>query len=294
MDDRLPRKLTAILYADVAGYSRLTGNDEDTTHRHLSEYLDYISATIQAGRGQIVHYAGDAVLARFDAVIDALSSAVTIQNEINTRNKEVDDDRKLQFRIGVNLGDVIEDRGDIYGDGVLEILQDGFGFLRSADSSYLAGPDDIYVSPSQIRRFNLRTGDTVAGKIRPPKDGERYFALRKVNEINVEPPENAKHKVLFEDLSCTLPRGGIVGIIGANGAGKTTTFYMIVGLVTPNSGKIYLDNEAITKEPVYKRAQKGVGYLAQEASVFRKLSGEDNNKAVLEMSIMTKQEKRYR
>lgn len=90
---------------------------------------------------------------------------------------------------------------DIYGDGVLEILQDGFGFLRSADSSYLAGPDDIYVSPSQIRRFNLRTGDNIAGKIRPPKDGERYFALLKVNEINFEPPEKAKHKILFENLT---------------------------------------------------------------------------------------------
>ncbi len=90
---------------------------------------------------------------------------------------------------------------DIYGDGVLEILQDGFGFLRSADSSYLAGPDDIYVSPSQIRRFNLRTGDTVAGKIRPPKEGERYFALLKVNEINYESPELAKNKVLFENLT---------------------------------------------------------------------------------------------
>ena len=89
----------------------------------------------------------------------------------------------------------------IYGDGVLEILQDGFGFLRSADSSYMAGPDDIYVSPSQIRRFNLRTGDSVSGKIRPPKDSERYFALLKVDEINYEPPENSKNKVLFENLT---------------------------------------------------------------------------------------------
>ncbi len=87
---------------------------------------------------------------------------------------------------------------DIFGDGVLEILQDGFGFLRSADSSYLAGPDDIYVSPSQIRRFNLRTGDTISGKIRPPKEGERYFALLKVNEVNFDKPENARSKILLK------------------------------------------------------------------------------------------------
>ncbi len=90
---------------------------------------------------------------------------------------------------------------DIYGDGVLEILQDGFGFLRSAGSSYLAGPDDIYVSPSQIRRFNMRKGDTISGKIRPPKDGERYFALLKVSEVNGEAPEKSKSKILFENLT---------------------------------------------------------------------------------------------
>lgn len=94
---------------------------------------------------------------------------------------------------------------DIFGDGVLEILQDGFGFLRSPDSSYLAGPDDIYVSPSQIRRFSLRTGDTISGKIRPPKDNERYFAMLKVEQINYEAPENAKHKILFSNLTPLFP-----------------------------------------------------------------------------------------
>jgi transcription termination factor Rho len=93
----------------------------------------------------------------------------------------------------------------ISGDGTLEVLQDGFGFLRSPDISYLAGPDDIYVSPSQIRRFNLHTGDTIEGEIRTPKDGERYFALVKVDTVNGEPPENAKNKILFENLTPLFP-----------------------------------------------------------------------------------------
>ncbi|TWV81105.1 transcription termination factor Rho [Moraxella sp. VT-16-12] len=93
----------------------------------------------------------------------------------------------------------------IYGDGVLEILPDGFGFLRSSEGSYLAGPDDIYVSPSQIRRFNLQTGDSIAGQIRPPKDGERYFALLKVSEINFDTPDRSRHKLIFENLTPLFP-----------------------------------------------------------------------------------------
>jgi transcription termination factor Rho len=120
---------------------------------------------------------------------------------------------------------------DIFGDGVLEILQDGFGFLRSADSSYLAGPDDIYVSPSQIRRFGLRTGDTVSGKIRPPKEGERYFALLKVNEINYEKPEAAKGKVLFENLTPLHPNERLSLELG-NGSTEDITA-RVIDLASP-------------------------------------------------------------
>ncbi len=119
-----------------------------------------------------------------------------LENLARTRKQEV---------IAAILRKQAKNGEDIYGDGTLEILQDGFGFLRSADSSYLAGPDDIYVSPSQIRRFNLRTGDSIAGKIRPPKDGERYFALLKVDEINVSEPNTKKHKILFENLTPLFP-----------------------------------------------------------------------------------------
>ena len=99
-----------------------------------------------------------------------------------------------------------EQNGFIYGEGVLEILPDGFGFLRAPDYNYLPGPDDIYVSPSQIRRFNLRTGDVVSGQIRPPKEGERYFALLKVEAINYEEPEKARDKILFDNLTPLYPQ----------------------------------------------------------------------------------------
>ena len=118
MDQRLPRKLAAILYADVAGYSRLTGEDEDATHLVLRSHLDFISSAIQSHSGRVVHYAGDAVLADFGTVLDALTCAMVIQDELKNRNEKFSDDRKVQFRIGVNLGDVIIDQDEIYGDGV--------------------------------------------------------------------------------------------------------------------------------------------------------------------------------
>ncbi|MFW2374129.1 MAG: transcription termination factor Rho [Gammaproteobacteria bacterium] len=120
---------------------------------------------------------------------------------------------------------------DIFGDGVLEILQDGFGFLRSADCSYLAGPDDIYVSPSQIRRFGLRTGDTLAGKIRPPKDGERYFAMLKVDSINYDTPESARNKVAFENLTPLHPQDRLK-VERGNGSTEDITA-RIIDLVAP-------------------------------------------------------------
>ncbi len=120
---------------------------------------------------------------------------------------------------------------EISGDGVLEILPDGFGFLRSASESYLAGPDDIYVSPSQIRRFNLHTGDSICGKIRPPKEGERYFALLKVDEINFDAPENAKNKVLFENLTPLFANEVLKMEIG-NGSTEDITA-RVIDLISP-------------------------------------------------------------
>ncbi len=115
---KLKRKLAAIFYTDVAGYSRLTGEDEEGTHRRLSEYLDLIANMIEEHMGRVVHYAGDAVLADFDTATSALSCAATIQQDLANRNKNLTANRKVQFRIGVNLGEVIVDRDDIYGDGV--------------------------------------------------------------------------------------------------------------------------------------------------------------------------------
>jgi len=123
----------------------------------------------------------------------------------NTMNIEAATNMRRQELIFALLQAQTEKIGMIFGEGVLETLPDGFGFLRSPDYSYLPGPDDIYVSPSQIRRFNLRTGDTVAGQIRPPKEGERYFALLKVENVNFESPESIRDKILFDNLTPLYP-----------------------------------------------------------------------------------------
>ncbi len=125
---------------------------------------------------------------------------MAIANEIDGANR-----LRKQELIFALLKNRAKKGENIFGDGTLEVLPDGFGFLRSPDTSYLAGTDDIYVSPSQIRRFNLHTGDSIEGEIRTPKDGERYFALVKVDKVNGEPPENSKHKILFENLTPLHP-----------------------------------------------------------------------------------------
>ncbi len=136
-EQKVTRKLVAILYADVAGYSRLTGADEEGTHRALSAYLDVITAAVEDHDGRVVHYAGDAILAEFASVVAALDCAVTVQRDLGARSEGIPEDRKVQFRIGVNLGDVMVDRGDLYGDGVniaarLEALADPGGICVSA------------------------------------------------------------------------------------------------------------------------------------------------------------------
>jgi transcription termination factor Rho len=160
--------------------------------------------------------------AKTPAELLAYAEELQIENASTLRKQD------MMFAILKQLAD---NDTPIYGDGVLEILQDGFGFLRSPEANYLPGPDDIYVSPSQVRRFGLRTGDTVEGQIRAPKDGERYFALLKVNTINFEPPENVRHRINFDNLTPLYPDERLRLEI-ENGTAKDLTT-RVIDLVSP-------------------------------------------------------------
>jgi len=183
-EKHLPRKLAAILYADVAGYSRLTGADEDATHRKLAEYLDQIAVAVESRGGRVMHYAGDAVLAMFEAVVDALSCAAQVQNDFKARNEDLPDERKVEFRIGLNLGDVIEDRNDIYGDGV----------NVAARLESLAVPGGICLSES--------VHTAVGNKL--PID---YEFLGEQEVKNIAQPVKAYHARLKSDAVLPEPRG---------------------------------------------------------------------------------------
>lgn len=235
VSDRLHRKLAAILYADVAGYSRLTGEDEDATHRALRDYLDLISKSIDSFRGQVIHYAGDAVLARFDAVVDALSAAVAIQAALVIRNEDLPDSRKVLFRIGVNLGDVIEDRGDIYGDGVnvaarLETLAEPGGICvseavrtavgRKLEVGYeFLGEREVKNIAEPVRAYRVLPLDAIAGewsgRMPCPYPGMVPFQ-----------PEDASHfhgrSAQIDQMVGLLRHQRFMMVIGPSGSGKSS------------------------------------------------------------------------
>ena len=195
MNDRLPRKLAAILYADVAGYSRLTGADEDATHKTLNKYLDLFSQTIESHHGQVMHYAGDAILARFEAAVDALSCASVVQQQLAEYNENLPENSQLHFRIGLNLGDVIEDRGEIYGDGV----------NIAARLESLADPGGICVS------------DAIRSAVQKKLD-LNYEEMGDQSLKNIEEPVRA-YRVLMDIRSSAIP-----GSTGAESSSSSLEF----------------------------------------------------------------------
>ena len=238
MEDRLPRRLAAILYTDVAGYSRLTGEDEDATHRTLSEYLDLVSSTIESHGGQVMHYAGDAVLAKFNAVIDAMSSAVAIQDELNTRNADLPVERRVEFRVGINLGDVIEDRGDIYGDGVnvaarLESLSNPSGIcvsesVRAAISNKLAlefefmGEQKVKNIAEPIRAYRVLHGSGTAperdttSQTELPSRVEQSVAVLPFDNLSGDREQEYFADGLTEDIITGLSKAPDLFVISRN------------------------------------------------------------------------------
>ncbi len=201
----------------------------------------------------------------------SISDLNTIARELNVQSVGGLRKQELIFKI---LQAQAEKDGLIYAEGVLEVLPDGFGFLRAPDYNYLPGPDDIYVSPSQIRRFDLRTGDTISGQVRPPKDTERYFALLKVEAINFETPEQAREKIFFDnltplyplerlrleydaedlttrvmDLLCPIGKGQRGMIVAAPRTGKTMMLQKLANAIAKNHPEVYLIVLLIDERP---------------------------------------------
>ena len=172
------------------------------TPRHKKDFHDRAATFTKEDVISKSELEGDDILSLPDLRLKSIIQLQSTAEEMGIEN--ISRVRRTEITFSILKAHAAKDKS-IFGEGVLEILQDGFGFLRSADTSYIAGPDDVYVSPTQIRKFNLRTGDTVSGSVRPPKDNERYFALLKVSEINFEDPENVRSKVLFENLTPYFP-----------------------------------------------------------------------------------------
>ena len=238
MEERLPRKLAAILYADVAGYSRLTGEDEEATHRTLSAYLDTISAVIEKHSGTVMHFAGDAVLADFASVVNALKCAVNIQGDLKVRNQDLAEEHKLQFRIGINLGDVIVDRNEIYGDGVnvaarLESLAEPGGICisdmvrQSTEGTFDLGLKDLGEQPVKnikkpVRAYQVLLGSAIAVKGNPietpepaPSD-KPSIAVLPFSNLSGDPEQEFFADGLVEDIITTLSKLAGLRVIARN------------------------------------------------------------------------------
>ena len=238
-DDRLPRKLAAILYADVAGYSKLTGQDEDATHRRLSECLDLISNSVNEHGGKVIHYAGDAVLACFNAASDALACAVEAQKELQQPNGGQSDNQCVMFRMGVNLGDVIEDRGDIYGNGVnvaarLESLADPGGIcvsesIRGAVGTKLSlqyeslGPQEVKNIEEPVLAHKVKLNNTTppaspdtATTMLPPNASRPSIAVLPFNNMSGDTEQEYFVDGLTEDIITALSRFRSFFVIARN------------------------------------------------------------------------------
>ena len=234
MADTLPRKLAAVLYADVAGYSRLTGADEEATHRRLSEYLDLISVAIARHHGNVVHYAGDAVLADFRTATDALDCATSVQTDLEERNRDLPDKLKLCFRIGINLGEVILDRDDIYGDGVnvaarLEGLADPGGIcisdsVRTAVGNKLEleygfmGEQAVKNIAEPIRAYKVYAKSSLQTDIATPLElpDQPTIAVLPLTNMSGDPEREYFSDGITDDITTELSRFRDLVVIASN------------------------------------------------------------------------------